>query len=137
MINLYRKFSLAISYNERQSHYECEPIHQVNWNCNVCGKSGRYTTNDYTSVFDQIENITCTYPRTPNWIMNNASMPEQPQYTHSIKIEDTAKGIRLSVHVYANSTGEAIEQAFTMYLKAKMTAIDNKISLAPVEKNNK
>ncbi len=69
--------------------------------------------------------------------MNNASMPEQPQYTHSIKIEDTAKGIRLSVHVYANSTGEAIEQAFTMYLKAKMTAIDNKISLAPVEKNNK
>lgn len=64
-------------------------------------------------------------------------MPEQPQYTHSIKIEDTAKGIRLSVHVYANSTGEAIEQAFTMYLKAKMTAIDNKISLAPVEKNNK
>ena len=69
--------------------------------------------------------------------MNNASMPEQPQYTHSIKIEDTAKGIRLSVHVYANSTVEAIDQAFTMYLKAKMTAIDNKISLAPVEKNNK
>jgi hypothetical protein len=64
-------------------------------------------------------------------------MPEQPQYTHSIKIEDTAKGIRLSVHVYANSTGEAIEQAFNMYLKAKMTATDNKISLAPVEKNNK
>jgi hypothetical protein len=66
-----------------------------------------------------------------------ASMPEQPIYSHSIKIEDTAKGIRLSVHVYANSTGEAIEQAFTMYLKAKMTAIDNHISLAPVEENNK
>jgi hypothetical protein len=64
---------------------------------------------------------------------STASMPEQPQYTHSIKIEDTAKGIRLSVHVYANSTGEAIEQAFNMYLKAKMTAMDNKIPLAPVE----
>jgi hypothetical protein len=63
-------------------------------------------------------------------------MPEQPQYTHSIKIEDTAKGIRLSVHVYANSTGEAIEQAFTMYLKAKMTAMDNKIPLAPVDSGN-
>ena len=25
------------------------------------------------------------------------------QYTHSIKIEDTAKGIRIDVHVYANS----------------------------------
>lgn len=52
-------------------------------------------------------------------------MPEQPQYTHSIKIEDTAKGIRLSVHVYANSTGEAIEHAFTMCLKAKIAAVDN------------
>jgi len=62
-----------------------------------------------------------------------AQMPEQPIYSHSIKIEDTAKGIRLSVHVYANSTGEAIEQAFNSYLKAKMTAMDNKIPLAPVE----
>ena len=61
-------------------------------------------------------------------------MPEQPQYTHSIKIEDTAKGIRLSVHVYANSTGEAIEQAFTTYLKARMEAIDNKITLAPMDR---
>jgi hypothetical protein len=60
-------------------------------------------------------------------------MPEQPQYTHSIKIEDTTKGIRLSVHVYANTTGEAIVQAFNTYLKAKMTAINNKIQLAPVE----
>jgi hypothetical protein len=63
----------------------------------------------------------------------SGSMPEQPVYSHSIKIEDTAKGIRLSVHVYANSTGEAIEQAFNTYLKAKMTAMDNKILLAPVE----
>jgi len=68
---------------------------------------------------------------------NNASMPETPTYSHSIKIEDTAKGIRLSVHVYANSTGEAIEQAFTTYLKAKMAAIDNKIILAPVEENTR
>ncbi len=60
-------------------------------------------------------------------------MPEQPIYSHSIKIEDTAKVIRLSVHVYANSTGEAIEQAFNTYLKAKMTAMDNKIRLALVE----
>jgi hypothetical protein len=68
---------------------------------------------------------------------STASMPENPQYTHSIKIEDTAKGIRLSIHVYANSTGEAIEQAFTTYLKARQTAMDNKIQLAAVEVNNK
>lgn len=62
-----------------------------------------------------------------------ASMPEQPAYSHSIKIEDTAKGIRLSVHVYANNSGEAIEQAFNTYLKAKITAIDNKIIIAPMD----
>ena len=56
-------------------------------------------------------------------------MSELVIYSHSLKLEDTAKGIRLSIHVYANSTGEAIEQAFTTYLKAKMTAIDNKIPL--------
>jgi hypothetical protein len=62
-----------------------------------------------------------------------ATMPEQPAYSHSIKIEDTAKGIRLSVHVYANSTGEAIEQAFSTYLTAQQTARDNKIPIAPME----
>jgi len=25
------------------------------------------------------------------------------QFTHSLKVEDTAKGIRIDVHVYANS----------------------------------
>jgi hypothetical protein len=63
----------------------------------------------------------------------SAAMPDQPVYSHCIKIEDTAKAIRLSVHVYANTTGEAIEQAFNTCLKAKMTAMDNKIPLAPVE----
>ena len=55
------------------------------------------------------------------------------QYTHSVKIEDTAKGIRLSVHVYANSSGEAMEEAFNTYLKAKMVAMDNKIPLEPID----
>lgn len=56
----------------------------------------------------------------------SAAMPDQPVYSHSIKIEDTAKGIRLSVHVYANTTGEAIEQAFNTYLKAKMMPLTTK-----------
>ena len=60
-------------------------------------------------------------------------MPEHPAYSHSIKIEDTAKGIRLSTHVYANGTGEAIDEAFTTYLKARQTAMNNKIQLAPTE----
>jgi len=65
--------------------------------------------------------------------MSSAQMPELPVYSRSIKLSETAKGIRIDVHVYSNTTGEAIEQAFNMYLKAKMTAIDNKIPLAPVD----
>jgi hypothetical protein len=62
-----------------------------------------------------------------------ASMPEQPTYSHSLKLEETAKGVRISVHIYATTSGEALEEAFQTYLHAKMKAIDNKIPLAPVE----
>ncbi len=64
---------------------------------------------------------------------SNASMPEQPIYSHSLKLEETAKGVRISVHIFAMSSGEAIEQAFQTYLRAKIEAIDNKILLAPVD----
>ena len=60
-------------------------------------------------------------------------MPEPVTFSHSLKLEETAKGIRISVHVYANDHEKAIEESFNMYLKAKMTAIDSKIPLAPVE----
>jgi len=59
--------------------------------------------------------------------------PEPVIYSHSLKLEETAKGIRISVHVYANDQEQAIEEAFNTYLKAKMTAFDNKIPLAPIE----
>ena len=69
----------------------------------------------------------------------NDSMPEFPAvtYTHSLKLEETAKGIRISVHVYANDTETVIEQTFNTYLKAIQTARDNKIQLASMEENNK
>jgi hypothetical protein len=59
----------------------------------------------------------------------SSEIPNLVQYTHSLKIEDTQKGIRISVHVYANSTGEVTEQAFNTYLKARQTEMDNKIPL--------
>jgi hypothetical protein len=62
---------------------------------------------------------------------------ENPNFSRSIKITDTAKGIRIDCHVWANSTGEAIQECFSMSLKARMKAMDNKIPLAPVEENNK
>ena len=40
-------------------------------------------------------------------------------------------------YVYMQTVpGEAIEQAFQTYLKAKITATDNKIPLAPVDSGN-
>jgi hypothetical protein len=41
--------------------------------------------------------------------------------------------VRISVHVYSNNQEQVIEEAFQTYLKAKMTAMDNKIPLAPVD----
>ncbi len=58
--------------------------------------------------------------------MNATSIPEnQPVpvvYTHSVKIEDTAKGIRLSAHVYTNDKQTAINEAITTYLETKLKA---------------
>ena len=64
---------------------------------------------------------------------STATMPEQPAYSHSLKLEETAKGVRISVHIYTANSGEAIEEAFQTYLHAKMKAIDNKIPLAPAD----
>ena len=61
--------------------------------------------------------------------------PTPIPYTHSLKLEDTSKGLRISVHCYGNSEAETLREAFTMYLKAQQTARDNHIPLAPVEGN--
>ena len=55
------------------------------------------------------------------------------QFSHSIKLEETAKGIRISVHVYANSLTQSVEQAFEMYSLARAEAVSRDIELAPIE----
>ena len=60
-------------------------------------------------------------------------MSEPVTFLHSLKLEETTKGLRTSVHFYSNDQEQAIEEAFNTYLKAKMTAIDNNIPLAPVD----
>jgi hypothetical protein len=62
------------------------------------------------------------------------SLEEIPtQYTHSIKLEDTAKGIRVSVHVYSNDRQTALNEALKTYQEMKDLCTDNKIPLAPME----
>jgi hypothetical protein len=42
-----------------------------------------------------------------------APLPENqnPSYLHSLKLEETAKGLRISVHVYSSNQEQAIEEA--------------------------
>jgi uncharacterized radical SAM superfamily protein len=40
--------------------------------------------------------------------MSNEDIPVT-QFTHSIKVEETAKGLRFSVHVYGNNEDETVE----------------------------
>jgi hypothetical protein len=55
------------------------------------------------------------------------------QYTHSVKISDTAKGIRIDVHVYATDKEAVVSEAFDTYIHARDTAISHNIALAPIE----
>ena len=55
------------------------------------------------------------------------------QSTHQVKLEDTAKGIRISVHVYATSADAAVSQAFKVYQMCQTEADLRKIQLAPIE----
>ena len=59
------------------------------------------------------------------------------QFTHSLKIEETAKGIRISVHIYTNDQQKAIQQAFETYLTSREYAKAKEIPLAPMEFNSK
>lgn len=61
-----------------------------------------------------------------------ASSIEIPD-THSVTLEDTAKGIRLSVHVYANDLETAVNEAIKLYQSTKQKAEKEKIPVAPME----
>jgi hypothetical protein len=60
-----------------------------------------------------------------------ATAPQQ-QYTHSLKLEETAKGLRISVHVYANDRDTAVEEAFRTYNLAKLNCKERDILMAPM-----
>jgi len=57
------------------------------------------------------------------------------QFTHSIKIEETAKGVRISVHVYSNNRLAAIDEAIGTYEVMKDKLEEEEIPIAPMEVN--
>jgi hypothetical protein len=62
---------------------------------------------------------------------NEAQIPTQ--FSHSVKIEQGQKGARVSVHVYANSGLEAIEQGINLYRATRLQLEQLKEVVAPIE----
>ena len=58
-------------------------------------------------------------------------------FSHSVKIEDTAKGIRISVHVYTDDLDTAVLESVKLYQDTRKLAEKEKIPIAPVEGVNK
>jgi hypothetical protein len=55
------------------------------------------------------------------------------QFSHSVKVEQSAKGARVTVHVLANSQQEAIDQAIQMYSSVRKRLGDEGHILSPIE----
>ena len=54
-------------------------------------------------------------------------------FSHSVKIEQTVKGARVTVHVNANNGLEAMEQSINLYRATKLELEQLKEVVAPVE----
>jgi hypothetical protein len=50
-----------------------------------------------------------------------------------LKLEETAKGVRISVHVYTNDKETAINESITTYLETKQKCEMEKIQIAPMQ----
>jgi hypothetical protein len=50
-----------------------------------------------------------------------------------LKLEETAKGVRISIHVYTNVRDTAINEVIATYLETKQKCEKEKIIVAPME----
>jgi hypothetical protein len=55
------------------------------------------------------------------------------QFTHSVKLSETAKGVRIDVHVYATDRETAINEALQTYLLMQISLKNTGVILAPME----
>ena len=64
---------------------------------------------------------------------NNDGIQIPTMFSHSIKIEQTAKGARVTVHVNANNGLEAMEQSINLYRATKLQLEELKEPVAPID----
>lgn len=55
----------------------------------------------------------------------------QPQFPYSVKIEQTQKGARVTVHVNSNDVGEVKNQAVELYVQTKADLANRGQVVAP------
>jgi hypothetical protein len=55
------------------------------------------------------------------------------QFSHSVKIEQSAKGARVTVHVLGNSQQEVIDQAIQMYSSTRKRLEEEGQIVSPIE----
>jgi hypothetical protein len=66
--------------------------------------------------------------------MNGEEQIEIPtQFSHSVKIGQSAKGARVTVHVLGNSQQEVIDQAIQMYSSVRKRLEEEGHTLSPIE----
>jgi hypothetical protein len=54
------------------------------------------------------------------------------QFTHSVKLSETAQGVRVDVHVYANDREIALQEALRTYESMKQMLETDDIPIAPM-----
>jgi hypothetical protein len=63
----------------------------------------------------------------------SAEVPEKPVFSHSVKIEQTSKGCRVTTHVSSNNFKDARYEAVDLYLKVLEDLKIQGVAIAPIE----
>jgi hypothetical protein len=66
-------------------------------------------------------------------IQNDTEIQMPAQFSHSVKLEQTAKGLRITVHVNATNAPEAMEVSINLFRATKRRLEELKEVVAPVE----
>jgi hypothetical protein len=66
----------------------------------------------------------------------SAEIPDKPAFSHSVKIEQSAKGARVTVHVSADNFADVRMQSTELFIKVQQDLQIQGIPLAPVELKN-
>jgi hypothetical protein len=62
-----------------------------------------------------------------------AEILEKPAFSHNVKLEQTAKGVRVTVHVSTNSFTDARYEAVDLYMKVHEDLKIQGVAISPVE----